>query len=257
VAGVVVLDVADQIRSQLGEPTVSALAHRFGPEGRCLTCGRRLGMEPLSIRAYRDEDIVTLVAYHAGCAASAWLDVGPGTVLSWQQTWSAAVTSAPLPLTGSLWRPRLPRSASREEATPVLFVRPGQEVTRARQISAGEAVNADLEAYAALGFTDVGPLTARRPATAGRAWIGTRGGDASLSVTVATSVWCVTAAQPVASLIQTCGGVLVGLTCDHDPRRLVADANGLEQALSGGEVVLAWVPLAATQDEPGQPERLR
>ncbi|HUY48582.1 MAG TPA: hypothetical protein VMV92_23160 [Streptosporangiaceae bacterium] len=61
-AGVVVLVVADEIRSRLGEPAVSALARRSGPGGRCLSCGRRLGPEPLSVRAYRDDqEIITLI----------------------------------------------------------------------------------------------------------------------------------------------------------------------------------------------------
>ena len=255
VAGVNVLDIAGRIRAELGGPTVTALARRFGPDGRCLTCGCRLGAGPLSVRAYRDGDTVTLIAHHARCAASAWLDVGPGTVLSWQQTWSAAVTSAPLPVAGRPWHRWLPRPAAREQAIPVLLVRPCQEVTRARQIGAGEAVNADLEAYAALGFTDLGPLTPRRPAAAARAWIRARGGDVSLCVTVGNSLWYVTAAQPIAGLIGICGGVLVGLTCDRDPSALVADSDGLEQALSAGEVILAWAPLATGQEECSHPER--
>jgi hypothetical protein len=36
-----VLEVADVIRSRLGEPTVTALTHRFAPGGTCLTCGDR------------------------------------------------------------------------------------------------------------------------------------------------------------------------------------------------------------------------
>jgi hypothetical protein len=255
VAGVVVLDIADRIRAELGGPTVTALARRFGPDGRCLTCGRQLGTGPLSVRAYRDGDIVTLIAHHAGCAASAWLDVEPGTVLCWQQTRSAAVTSGPLPVTGRLWRRWLPRPAARELAMPAVLVRPGQEVTRARQIGAGEAVNADLEAYAALGFTDLGPLTPRRPVAAARAWMGPRGGDVSLSVTVGDSIWYVAAAPSMAGLIGTCGGVLVGLTCDRDPSALVAEASVLEQALSTGEVLLAWAPLATGPEECGHPER--
>jgi len=256
VAGVVVLDIADRIRAELGGPTVTALARRFGPDGRCLTCERRLGAEPLSVRAYRDGDTVTLIAHHAGCAASAWLDVEPGTVLSWQQTWSAAISSGPLPVAGHRWRRWLPRPAAREQATPVLLVRPCQEVTRARQIGAGEAVNADLEAYAAAGFTDLGPLAPRRPvAAAARAWIRARGGDVSLSVTAGNSLWYVLAAQPVAGLIGICGGVLVGVTCDRDPSALAADSDGLGQALSAGEVLVAWAPLAAGQGECGHPER--
>jgi hypothetical protein len=256
VAGVVVLDIADRIRAELGGPPVTALARRFGPDGRCLTCGRRLGAEPLSVRAYRDADSVTLIAHHAGCASSAWLDVGPGTVLSWQQTRSAAVTSAPLPVANRLWRRWLPRPAAREQPVPVLLVRPCQEVTRARQTGAGEAVNADLEAYAALGFTDLGPLSPRHPiAAAARAWIRARGDDVSLSVTVGDSAWYVTAAPPVAGLIGTSGGVLVGVTCDRDPSSLVADTHDLGQALSVAEVLLAWAPLSAAQQEPGHPER--
>lgn len=90
VAGVVVLDVAYEIHSRLGGPTVSALTRRFGPGGICLPCTGRLGTEPLSIRAYEDgQGPVTLMAYHAGCAASTWLNVhapGNGEIqLGWAQ----------------------------------------------------------------------------------------------------------------------------------------------------------------------------
>ena len=69
-----VLEVADVIGSRLGEPTVTALTHRFAPGGTCLTCGDRFGGAPLSVRAYHGDDgIITLIAYHADCAASAWL----------------------------------------------------------------------------------------------------------------------------------------------------------------------------------------
>lgn len=57
--GVVVLDVVDEIWTRLGEPTVTALARRFGPEGRCLTCRARFGAAPLSVRAYHGPDGVT------------------------------------------------------------------------------------------------------------------------------------------------------------------------------------------------------
>ena len=47
------------------------------PGGTCLTCGDRFGAVPLSVRAYHGDDgIVTLIAYHASCAASAWLEAG-------------------------------------------------------------------------------------------------------------------------------------------------------------------------------------
>ena len=72
-----VLAVADVIRSRLGEPAVAALACRFGPGGTSLTCADRFAAGQLSVRAYHgDDDIITLIVYHAGCAASAWLEVG-------------------------------------------------------------------------------------------------------------------------------------------------------------------------------------
>ena len=54
------LEVADVIRSRLGEPAVTALACCFAPGGTYLTCGDRFGAGPLSVCACRvDDGIVT------------------------------------------------------------------------------------------------------------------------------------------------------------------------------------------------------
>jgi hypothetical protein len=53
---------------------------RAGPgQTACLTCGERIVVAPSSVRAYRDHaGIITLVAYCAGRAASAWVDIVRG-----------------------------------------------------------------------------------------------------------------------------------------------------------------------------------
>ena len=130
-ARVVVLDVADEIRVRLGEPTVTALTRRFDADGRCLTCGERLGAAPLSVRAYdrRDGD-VTLLAYHAGCATSAWVDIGPCAPPR-PGTWAAAVTSITvMQVPGPRWIRRLRAAREQARAMPVMLVHPCLETSR-------------------------------------------------------------------------------------------------------------------------------
>jgi hypothetical protein len=170
VDGVVVLDVAREIRSRLGEPTVNALARRFGPDGRCLSCARGLGAEPLSIRAYEDgRGIITLIAYHAGCASSAWLNVAPGT-LPRDRTWAASVTRATARPPGGWWCRWLPGRKAHGQPALGLLVHPCLEIARVRPVHPGESVNADLEGHARLGFADsVLPAQGRPVRTVGRA----------------------------------------------------------------------------------------
>lgn len=250
-ADVVVLDVADEIRLRLGEPTVAALSRRFGPGGRCLTCGRCLGAEPLSVRAYRDgQGVVTLIAYHAGCAASAWLDVAPD-VRPGDWTCAAAVTSVVLRLPGR-WRSRwrLGRVTSAQLA-PVLLVRPRLEIARVRPVSMGESVNADLEWYAARGFADPGPHgRSPRVKVVGSAWIHLREGCAVLCAQAGGDVWSASAALSDTGVAQARGGVLIGITCERDPAWLAARPDLLEQVLGNNEqLLLGWAPLLGAVQE--------
>ena len=254
VAGVVVLDVAHEIRSRLGEPTVSALTRRFGPGGRCLSCGRRLGTEPLSIRAYEDgQGVVTLIAYHAGCAVSAWLNVAPGT-LPRDRTWAAAVTSTTALLPAG-WRYRWLRGRRAcGDPAVVLLVHPGLDVARVRPVRPGESVNADLEAHARLGFADsVLPAQSRQPTTVGQAWIEIRGGCPFLCAQAGSSIWSAAPLEADAGLVEGCGGVLIGLTWEGDPARMAAQPQRLEHALGHGEIQLGWAQLSGNPREPGGP----
>ena len=255
-AGVLVLDVADDIRFRLGEPTVTALARRFGPEGRCLSCGGRFGAAPLSVRAYRDHvGIITLVAYHAGCAASAWVDIGPGA-LPRQERWVAAVTSISQPVAVPRWFRRLRGPGTRDQVMPILLVHPSLEMTRVRQAGFGEAVNADMEGYGQLGFADPGALARTYPLPpAGQAWMKATGGAVCLHVMVADRAWSAPIPQPAAALAAARGGVLVGVTCDRDPGQLAAETRYLEYAIASGDVLLGWAPLPGDQDEHRHPRR--
>jgi hypothetical protein len=258
VAGVLVLDVADDIRFRLGEPTVTALARRFGSAGQCLTCGRKLGTEPLSVRAYHaPQGTVTLVAYHAGCAASAWVDVGPAP-LPRQDTWAAAVTSLYLPPAGYRWFRRPGRRRMQGQLMPIMLVHPSLEMTRARQAGVGEAVNADVEGYSRLGFADPGPLArASHLRPTGRAWAQTAGAATSLHVVVADRAWSAPIQRRAAALATARGGVLVGIICDHDPAQLAAETTGLEHAIDHGEVLIGWAPLAGGRGGHRRPGRFR
>jgi len=257
VAGVLVLDIADDIRLRLGEPTVTALAHRFGPEGRCLSCSGRFGVAPLSVRAYRDHvGIITLVAYHAGCAGSVWVDVGPET-LPRQETWTAAVTSISLPLAVRRWLGRLRGPGVRDQLLPILLVHPSLEMTRVRQVGFGEAVNADMEGYSQAGFADAGALARTYPLRpAGRAWLQASRGAVLLHVRAAGRAWFAPIPRPAAVLATARGGILAGVICDRDPGRLATDTGHLEHAIAKGEVLLGWAPLPGGQDERREPGRL-
>jgi hypothetical protein len=243
---VLVFDVADVISSRLGEPTVTALARRFGADGRCLTCAGRLGTAPLSVRAYRDDrGIITLVAYHADCAASAWLDVGTAA-LPCQATWAAAMTRMPLRLGAPRPFRWLRGPGSRDEMTPIMLVHPCLDMTRVRQVCPGEAVNADLEDYFLLGFADPGELAHTYPLRpAGKAWLRTYGNDVALMVMAGDQAWSAPIEQqPVADLVFARGGVMIGITCDRDPVRLSTDTRYLGYAIGNGEILLGWAPLS-------------
>jgi hypothetical protein len=249
----VVLDVADVISSRLGEPTVTALARRFGPEGKCLTCGARFGDAPLSVRAYRgDEETVTLVAYHSACANSAWLDVGSAT-LPRGSTWVAAIVGASIRV--ATRRPvrwlRGPRAV--DQTLPVMVVHPGLEVTRVRQVGSGEAVNADLEYFHGLGFTDSHALATSYPApVVGLSHLDRYGQAISLIVRVDGQIWTAPVRERrLTGLVAGSRGALVGVTFDRDPARLSANARYLESAIGNGEVLLGWAALADDQRDAG------
>jgi hypothetical protein len=250
VAGVLVLDVADVIRTRLGEPTVTALARRFSPAGRCLTCGERFGAAPLSVRAYRDHTgIITLVAYHAACAASAWVDVGPDT-LQRQETWSAAVTSVSLPLAARRWFRRLRGPGTRDQIMPIMLVHPSLEMTRVRQAGFGEAVSVDGERYGRLGFADPTKFARAYPLRpTGQAWIAPARGIVRLHVMTADRTWSAPIPQLAAVLAVARGGVLVGVACDRDADRLAAETSYLAYTIANGDVLLGWAPLPDGHDE--------
>lgn len=242
-AGVVVLDVADDIFIRLGEPTITALTRRFDSGGTCLTCEGRLGTVPLSVRAYRGlHEEVTLVAYHAACAASAWVDLGRDLVIR-HVTWAAAATSTVVHMAVRRW-PGLPMREDRHQRMPVMLVRPSLELIRVRQVGLGEAVNADLEAYGSLGFADPSTLSSARLLRAvGLARMQSAGDDAMLYTTAADRTWLAPVSSAVATLAAARGGVLIGITCDREPGRLAVDAGYLEYAMGNGDVLLGWAPL--------------
>jgi hypothetical protein len=242
VAGVLVIDIADEIRIRLGEPTLSALTRRFGTEGRCLTCGEQLGTAPLSVRAYRDLDgITTVVAYHADCAGSAWIDMGHGD-LPCYQTWEAAAGNAALPVSQPRWRHPLSRPPVDEQLIPAIFVRPSLEMTRVRQVGLGEAVNADLEIYCSLGFSSSRTLPCSRH-FAGQAWAAHAGETAALHVLIAGRSWSAPASDAVLSLAAAHGSAVAGITFEYDPSRLAADDECLRDAIASGDILLGWISL--------------
>jgi hypothetical protein len=249
VAGVVVLDVADDIFIRLGEPTVTALTRRFDSSGTCLTCEGRLGTVPLSVRAYRGlHEEVTLVAYHAACAASAWVDLGQNVMIR-HETWAAAATSTVVHMAVRRWlRPPLRRE--RDQRMPVMLVRPSLEMIRVRQVGLGEAVNTDLEAYGSLGFADLSTLSGAQLLRAvGLARVQSAGDDAVLYATAADRTWLTPVSPAVAALAAARGGVLIGVTCDRAPGRLAVDAGYLEYAMGNGDVLLGWAPLPGRRSD--------
>ena len=242
-----VFDVAEVISSRLGEPTVTALARRYGPDGRCLTCGGRLGTAPLSVRAYRDNtEIITLVAYHAECATSAWLDIG-SAALPCQATWSAAVTSASLRLGAPRPLRWLRGPAAKDQILPLMLVHPCLDVARVRLVRQGEAVNADLEDYFGLGFADPCELAhTYPPRSVAKAQVRTCGDELALLVTTGRHAWSAPLSQPeVAELVATRGAVFAAITCEGDPLRLSTDAHYLDYAIGNGEILLGWAPLVS------------
>jgi hypothetical protein len=248
VAYILVLEVADVIRSRIGEPTVDALARRFGPGGTCLTCGGRFAAGRLSVRAYHgDDEIITLIAYHADCAASAWLQVGQAAMPD-QGTWAAASTNAVLPVTVTgVRRPR--RAAARAQALPVMLVHPSLDLAHVRYVAVGEAVTADREDCCRQGSTDPGPFSRRcRLSRVGQTWM-LRNRDHLLACVVAGDrAWSAPVRQrPLADLIISRRGMVAGITCDEDPAELTADASMLNAAIVSGEVLLGWAPLGGQQ----------
>jgi len=245
---VLVLDVADVITSRLGKPTVTALARRYGPDGKCLTCGELLGTAPVSVRAYRDDqEIITLVAYHAGCANSAWLDVG-SAILPCPATWAAAMATASLSLGAPrrFWRLRGP--GTRDQTVPVMLVHPSLDMARVRQVGAGEAVNADFEGYCQRGFAHPSALARTYPLRpVGNAWMRTCGNEVAVMAMTGDRAWSAPVHQrPIADLVTRRGGVLIAITCDCDPVRLSTDARFLGHALGAGEILLGWASLSGS-----------
>lgn len=250
-----VIDVADVIRARLGVPTVNALAARFGAEGTCPDCGTRFGTARLSLCAFADDaEHITLVAYHAGCRGTAWLDDGPAGGLP--------VVDSPRPYRAPAWRAaattcwtrmparagRLPKRRARgprELRMPLLIVHPRLESSRVRLVNPAETVNADIEEYHGLGFADAGdlaegpltPVGAARLMTAGRA-------SARLVVRAGFETWAAPIdSASLLSLIRARGGVLVGVGCESDPESLATDPPALASALAHGDLLLGWTPL--------------
>lgn len=240
-----VLEVADVIRFRIGEPAVAALARRFGPGGTCLTCGSRFAAGQLSVRAYHgDDEIITLIAYHADCAPSAWLEVGQAAIPT-RGTWAAAITSAVLPMIVTGVR-HLRRATARAQALPVMLVHPSLDLARVRHVAIGEAVNADREDYCRLGFTDPGPCSRRcRLYRVGQTWT-LRNREHLLACVVAGDrAWSAPVRQrALADLIVSHQGMVVGITSE-DPAELSADASMLDDVTVGGEILLGWAPLAS------------
>lgn len=248
-----VLNVAGMISARLGEPAVAALARRFGPGGRCGACGSALGSGPLSVRAYRsDLGIVTLVAYHAECATSGWLDVAAEDLCR-PATWAAVATCALLWM-GAPRRLRWLRGPGTQELSmPLLLVHPSLETARVRYVGPGEVVNADLEDYCRLGFAESSVLARAYPwRPVGKAWMRASGTGISLMVMAGGQRWSAPARpRALAGLVTVRGGILIGITCDCDPQRLSSRSRCLNEAIAGGEVVLGWAPLSGTARVPG------
>jgi hypothetical protein len=245
--GMLALEVADVIRSRLGEPTVTALARRFAPGGTCPTCGDKFGSVPLSVRAYRGDDgIVILIAYHAGCATSAWLEAGQAAMPC--GAWAAAITSAVLPVIVTRMR-RLHRARTRAQVLPVMLVRPSLEAVRVRPVAAGEAVDADREDYCQLGFTDPGPFSgACRLPCIGQTSVLCNGDHLLACVVAGGRAWFAPVCQrPLADLITSCRGTVTAITCERDPAELSANAQMLDHAIADGELLLGWAPLTRQQ----------
>jgi hypothetical protein len=233
----------------LGEPTITALTRRFDSDGRCLTCSDRLGAAPLSVRAYRSlNGDVTLIAYHAGCAASAWVDLTHNTLIL-RETWAAATTSTVVHMAARRWlRPSM--RGVRDQLMPVMLVHPSLEMIRVRQIGLGEAVNADLEAYSRLGFADPSTLSSIRVLRAvGLARMRSSDDGIVLYVKAADRAWFAPVSHAVAALATARGGVLIGITCDREPGRLALDAGYLEYAMGNGDILLGWAPLPRRQSD--------
>lgn len=252
-----VIDVADVIRDRLGGPTVAALAERFGADGTCPECGERFGTARLSLCAFADDaEDVMLVAYHAGCRATAWLEgelaggypeAEPPRPIR-PPTWHAAMTSC---VTALPSRPgRLPwrrARGPREMQMPLLVVHPRLESSRVRLVNPAETVNADMEEYHGLGFVDAGDL-AEGPVTAvGAARLMTAGrASARLVVRAGFDTWAApVGSASLLSLIRARGGTLVGVGCESDPEALAADPAARGAALSHGDLLLGWTPLRA------------
>ncbi len=215
----VVLEVADVISARLGQPTVIALARRFGPGGQCLTCGGVLGGGPLSVRAYHDDrKTVTLVAYHAGCATSAWLDVGIED-LCWQATWAAALTCTSLWIGRPRWLHWVRGPRTQELSMPLMLVHPSLETARVRHVGPGKAVNADLEDYGRLGFAESSALARACPVPpVGEAWMQTCESEISLMAMAGGQAWSAPVRpRSLASLVTVRGGILIGIAYDGDP----------------------------------------
>lgn len=242
-----VIDVAETIVSRLGVPTLAALERRLGADGRCLTCGDEFGYAPLSVRAYDDGRAgVTLVAHHAICADSDWLD-GAAEARPGHPTWAAAAATIRLPV-GRLRPLRwLFGAPSRSELLPALFVRPSLEMARVRQVCAGDAVNTDGDRFCRIGFAEFGELAVRtHPLKAVcHAWLRVSGDDIAVAAMPGDQAWSAPVTEPaVADLIKDRGGIMIAVSGDCDPRHLSADADYLDRALGNGEVLLGWAQLS-------------
>jgi len=252
---VLAVEVADVIRTCLGGATAAVLPRRFGPEGTCLACRTPFGAAPLSVRAYDDGDgNVTLIAYHASCATSAWVHASPAVLPPRTSVTAMDAVSLRLPTRRSRrWHKGRGKRESgfQEQEMPIMLVHPCLEMARVRLVGPQDAISADVEEYYRLGFSDTGAFATAYPVPAvGQARMLVSGDTVSVGVSVHDQAWSAVARDSSpARLITERGGTLIGVTCDRDPVRLSADPGLLEAALGNGEVLLGWAPLSG--DPPG------
>lgn len=240
------LEVADDIRSRLGAPTIDALTRRFSPAGRCAVCGEMFAHAPLSLRAYPDfGGCVDLVAFHAGCAVTAWVEDEPAPPRR-DPTWQAAFVGFPLslPRRDVRRRPWPWRTRASTITVPMVVVRPALETARLRVIDRAEAVNADLEGFYRLGFRDPEAL---RIADADRVGVVRAFGDACTGRVVVCGGrqwWSApVGSTTMLSLLRARGGAVVAIDCEEDPTELSLAPRRLADAIAGGRVLAGWAPL--------------
>lgn len=131
---------------------------------------------------------------------------------------------------------------------PLLLVHPSLETARVRHIGPGEAVNADLEDYCRLGFSESSALTRAYPLPpVGKAWMRTCENGISLMAMADCQAWSAPVRpRTLAGLVTIRGGILIGVTCNRDPQQLSRSPRCLGSAIADGEVLLGWAPVSTT-----------